>query len=118
MPRGRMEADAAMWRERVQRWKASGLTARQFSEQEGIERHTALSWWCHRLKQLDTKDAGAEPALKLIQLHPVVSKHKRGSGQRQASAVSIECGAYRVNVDRDFDEELLRRVLVVLESAR
>jgi hypothetical protein len=51
MPRGKSEATAEVWRDRVVRWQQSGLTARQFAEREGIERHGALSWWQHRLKQ-------------------------------------------------------------------
>ena len=30
-----MEADAEVWRDRVQRWKQSGLTAKAFAELEG-----------------------------------------------------------------------------------
>jgi hypothetical protein len=45
VPRGKIEAKADVWSDRVRRWKESGLTAAQFAAQEGLSRAQALSWW-------------------------------------------------------------------------
>lgn len=111
MARGKCEATAEMWRDRVVRWKQSGLTARQFAEREGIGRPTALSWWQHHLKQQKTVAKDAAP-LKLLRLEPVVSSTKADG------AIELQCGRHRVIVRRDFDDALLRRVLDVLEDER
>lgn len=111
MPRGKCEATAEMWRERVARWKQSGLTRRQFAEREGIKRASALSWWQYHLKQRDARKSGSAP-LRLVRLEPVVSPAKAAD-----SALEVQCGRHRVLIRRDFDDELLRRVLDVLEDA-
>lgn len=109
MPRGKSEARAEVWRDRVVRWKQSGLTARQFAEREGIERPSALSWWRHRLKQRGAPAAEASPPLKLLRLEPVVLA-------KADAAIELRCGRHRVVVRQGFDEALLRRVLDVLED--
>jgi hypothetical protein len=111
MPRGKCEATAEMWRERVVRWKQSGLTARQFAEREGIGRPTALSWWQHHLKQQKTEPNDAA-TLKLIRLEPVATTAKADA------PIELQCGRHRVIVRPDFDDALLRRVLDVLEDER
>ena len=38
------------WTERVERWRRSELTAREFAAQEGV-RATTLSWWGAELRR-------------------------------------------------------------------
>lgn len=111
MPRGKSEARAEVWRDRVVRWKQSGLTARQFAEREGIDRPSALSWWQHRLKQQGTRVAKDAAPLKLLRLEPVVLA-------KIDDTIELQCGRHRVLVRRGFDDALLRRVLDVLEDER
>lgn len=111
MPRGKSEATAEVWRDRVVRWKQSGLTARKFAEREGIERPSALSWWQHRLKQLGTSALKDPTPLKLLRLEPVTSL-------TTDDAIELFCGRCRMLVRRGFDDALLRRVLDVLEDDR
>ena len=112
MARGTTEAKAEVWRDRVQRWKQSGLTAREFSEREGISRPSALSWWQHRLKR---KDVGrSSTSLQLVRLQPTTSAHDE---ERTASAsIEIIVGRYRIAVSSAFEERTLRRVLGALEA--
>jgi hypothetical protein len=111
MPRGKSEARAEVWRDRVVRWKQSGLTARQFAEREGIERPSALSWWRHRLKQQGTPASQDSSPLKLLRLEPVILA-------KPDDAIELRCGRHRVIVRTGFDDTLLRRVLDVLEDER
>lgn len=83
MPRGQMEASAEVWRDRVQRWKQSGLTAKAFAQLEGLPRAGALSWWRHQLALRDKKrpKAADDSPLRLIRLEPTATstRGRRGS---------------------------------------
>ena len=113
MPRGKIEAKATVWGDRVRRWKDSGLTAAQFAAQEGIPRPQALSWWAHHLSR-PLKDSKKPPTLKLVRVKPVSSPSSEGI----SSGVEIRCDDYCVGVSPGFDEETLRRVLAVMEVGR
>lgn len=53
MARSRNEALYGEWRDRVSRWKASGLSSEVFAQREGIARPRALVAWSHRLRKLE-----------------------------------------------------------------
>ena len=55
------------WRKRIQRWAESGLTAKEFAAETGINAHT-LTHWKWRLAA-DLR-AAAEPAAKFVELVP------------------------------------------------
>lgn len=114
MPRGKIEAKAEVWRERVRRWKESGLTAAQFAAQEGLPRAQALSWWAHRLSRSPKSDKPAA-ALKLVRVEPMVLES--GVSVRDGG-IEIRCGEYRIDVRAGFDETTLQRVLTVMEAVR
>jgi hypothetical protein len=113
VPRGKVEAKATVWSDRVRRWKDSGLTAAQFAAQEGLPRPQALSWWAHHLSR-PPKDGKKPPTLKLVRVEPVVS----ASSDVTNGGVEIRRDGYCVGVSPGFDEETLRRVLVVMEEGR
>ena len=46
------------WRKRVQRWKDSGLTAREFAAEVGLNFHT-LRYWSSRLQPEKSTKSGA-----------------------------------------------------------
>ncbi len=50
MSRGRNEPLYAEWRDRVSRWKASGLSSDKFAAQEGIGRPRALVAWSYKVR--------------------------------------------------------------------
>jgi hypothetical protein len=112
MARGTTGAKAEVWRDRVQRWKQSGLTAREFSEREGISRPSALSWWQHRLKR---KDVGrSTTSLQLVRLQPTASEPEQE--RTGSAAIEVIVGRYRIAVSSAFEERTLRRVLAALEA--
>jgi len=105
------------WQKRVQRWKDSGLTAREFAAETGINAGT-LQFWRYKLKQ------GIRPAAR--------TKRKPSSNEILASLVEvpapvaaaddrcfeIELGnGRRVRVGSGFDAETLRSLIAVLEAA-
>src|SRR5687768_2895874 len=115
MARGTSEASADVWRDRVERWKQSGLTAKQFSEREGIARPGALSWWQYHLKQKAKAAPEPTPTLKLVRLHPR-RKPKRSTLAASEDRIEVVAGRYRILVSESFEESTLRRVLAALEA--
>jgi hypothetical protein len=66
MPRGREQVSAETWRDRVRRWKESGLSSREFAKQEGIGRPQALSYW------VTVREARVAPTSRLA----ILSQHE------------------------------------------
>lgn len=105
------------WQKRVQRWKDSGLTAKEFAAETGINAGT-LQFWRYKLKHL---------------VRPVArTKRKASSDQILASLVEVRAPAVaaidqrfeielgngrRVRVGVGFDTEVLRTLIAVLEAA-
>jgi hypothetical protein len=104
------------WTARVEAWRASGQTARQFAE--GKEYSAGgLRHWAYRLRQaseaaavVETKPQG-EVAPKEVRIARVV----RGPAVTEAETpIMLEVGGVRVGVRRGFDRGALREVLDVL----
>ena len=113
MARGTTEASAEVWRDRVQRWKESGLTAKEFSQREGITRPGALSWWQHHLKRKGKTASESAPKLQLVRLE---ARRVRPPREKAAERIEVVAGRYRVLIGQSFDERTLRRVLGALEA--
>ena len=123
MARGKREAKAAVWRDRVQRWKQSGLTAKAFAELEGLPRAGALSWWRYQLAAQDKASAPTveNSPLRLIRLDPTTTGTGRGGRRTEHAVVApieVTCGAYRVVVRSGFEPVMLELVLRAVERAR
>jgi hypothetical protein len=113
--------DRAQWLQRVRRWKASGLTCKEFSKRERIKPRT-LSWWAWRLRSdgesVDRKPSGKKKRrakqpehapksaeLAFVELMPVASDER----------IEIEVGDVTVRVPKDFDVETLVRIFAAME---
>lgn len=101
-----MENKAKLWAPRIDEWKRSGLTQRQYCE----DNHLALatfSWWRKRLKQDGSRSS---KAFVEIPIERAVSTDG-GSG----GSLSIGLGRYTITVNGSVDHSLLESVLNVLE---
>jgi hypothetical protein len=125
MPRETAE-NAEVWRDRVKRWKQSGLTAKAFAELEGLPRASALSWWRHRLSQAEKKKPPVEDLpLRLVRVEasevlPSSSGSPRGRSDAGAvvSPIEVVRGDYRIVVRAGCDLTMLEGVLRAVERAR
>ena len=95
------------WAKRVAAWRASGLTAAEFSAGRGFAAST-LRWWASRLRH-----AKKAPQLALARLVARPSM----SPARHASIV-VELAGARVLVPSDVDREALAVVLDLLRVER
>jgi transposase-like protein len=116
-----------LWSKRVERWKDSGLTAREFASEMGINQHT-LSYWSWKLGKAKT----AKSPTKKKQ--PVGFVEVVAESQALAGPLTEDPGAVpeaswderpepleiilrddvRIRVPVRFDAEALRRVVAAL----
>ena len=117
------------WRKRMRQYERSGLTIRQFCEQEGLVAHQ-FSWWRSELKRRGAVSAsrdkrpskkesarrsrrGTQPLAKTSQRFvPVEIQPSLGS---EASIEIVLDQPPRLRVSPGCDAELLREVIRVLE---
>lgn len=108
------ETGRAHWIERVEQWRQSGLTAREYAAQAGLNAGT-LCYWKWRL----SRDASAQKAAptrkrrsrkpKLVELAPVSVVDER---------VEIELSnGYRLRVPACFDSQALARLMEIIRGA-
>jgi transposase len=106
------------WAKRVERWQDSGLTAKEYAAELGINAHS-LSWWKWRLAA--TKDSSPAPS-------PRRSRRATPAGPMTFIEIppppAIELfevvlpSSLRVRVPATFDAPTLVRLLDVLEQRR
>lgn len=105
-----------VWSKRVQRWKESGLTAKEFAAELGIN-HLTLRYWKYRLSKPQ-----APPSVPRFVEIPQV--HIESAPQPERAPVVAGPGAIEVvlpggiclRVLPGFDSECLRKIVEVLES--
>ncbi|HMI82539.1 MAG TPA: hypothetical protein VK550_00530 [Polyangiaceae bacterium] len=116
----RKHAGAEVWRERVERWKASGLTGKEFAAKEDLSPRS-LSWWGWRLRrateapaaQAKRRVARRKRRTKRLSFVPVVV----GKARRSEAPVIIEIvlsSNLRVRVPAGIDATALLRVVRIL----
>lgn len=88
------------WAERVRRWRASGLTAKDFAGREKLQPAT-LRWWASALE----RKARTKPFVEVTLSAPVTG----------SIAVVLPNGM-RIEINGAFDEGVLRRVVAALEA--
>jgi hypothetical protein len=106
--RAKMQTDTndrlAFWKRKLQEYRKSGLSRRDFSRQNGVNKST-LDYWFARISKENNK-AG------LVELKPTsipVLDH---------SLRVVVADKYRIEVLRGFDPILLAEVVKALESLR
>jgi transposase len=114
MARARLDRDE--WRRRVERWKDSGLTAKEFAAKTGLNAGTLQFWQC-KLKRGERPARSARPKppehailSSLVEVHvptTTVVDHR----------FEIELGnGRRVRVTAGFEPAALKALLILLEA--
>jgi hypothetical protein len=113
----RKKVSAEVWSERVERWKSSGQTAKEFAAAEAVSAHS-LSWWHWRLRRgseegsagVKLRSRRSTKGERSMSFVPVVLRN----GAEQAPLELILPGEIRVRVHPGFDEATLLRVIRVI----
>lgn len=104
------------WRKRVQRWKDSGLTAREFAAETGLNFHT-LRYWSSRL-QGEKRDKGG--VAMIVAAKPrFIEVTEALTGARalmDGPGLELVVSDVVIRVPVCFDEKTLRQVLAVVRQ--
>lgn len=87
--------------------KAQGVTLGEWASVHGVDGRSLHTWWLNLSGRQGRRPKGAD-ALRLVELVP-----ERAPA---SSKFSLRVGAVVVEVDENFDEGALRRLLVVVGS--
>jgi transposase len=120
------------WAKRVERWKESGLSAKEFAAETGLKAST-LAYWRWRLSAAERSGSSSQGEVQRGLAEP-----KRGVKRRKRTATTMPAcvelpvaavastpmmlellfGEVRVRVPSGFDEATLARVVRALGAAR
>jgi hypothetical protein len=103
------------WRKRVQRWKDSGLTAKEFAEETGLNFHTLRSWSSKILCEERAK-RGAKGVARKSRFIEVTDKLPGAPSSTHESELQLVVADVAVRVPVGFDEQTLRQVLSVIRQ--
>jgi hypothetical protein len=111
------------WSKRIERWKDSGLTAKEFAAELGINAHS-LTWWRWRLSS--TRTAATKTRVRTQRTASEVSSATPAplTFVELSAAVALEPlevvlpSSLRIRVPSGFDAGALRRLLEVLDARR
>lgn len=103
-------ANRAEWTQRIQRWQASGLTAREFAQREGF-REQSLAWWKWKLGGAVSNSAVSAPTT-FLPVH-VVDISPPPASAAEAFEVALPNGRV-VRVPPSFDDATLERLLAIV----
>ncbi len=113
----RARVDREEWRRRIERWKDSGLTAKEFAAELGINAGT-LQVWQYKLKRGDRPTRQPRPK---VSSNPILSslvevRAPVGAVVDQRFEIELANGR-RVRVGAGFDAGALRALVAVVEAA-
>ena len=112
----REKASPEVWRERVERWKSSGLQAKEFAASENLSPRS-LAWWHWQLRRSEVpattkRRKRAKKRAAAMSFLPVVVR-----AAEEATPMEIVLpGEIRVRIDVGFDEVTLLRLVRTLGS--
>ena len=105
----RQRRDERFWRERVEQWSASGLSASEFATREGLRRER-LFFWKRRLRASSAM-AVAGVSFAKVSVRSVVS-------ERAGEPLEVVTrSGHLIRVRARFDEAVLVRLLTILGGA-
>ena len=115
----------AEWKKRVERWGDSGLSAKEYAAEIGVNPAT-LRHWKWRLRS-ETRGGGAKPTsqgssaqfiefIARVPEEPKASQTVRSGPQHDPMELIFPSGL-RLRVPPSFDPEVLRRLIATVEGS-
>ena len=117
------KSTSADWAKRVERWKDSGLSAKEFAAQTGLNAST-LTYWSWKLRAGVAKepaDRGTSPERTARRSTKASPRFVEVSTSIEASSTALELVLNRgiiLRVPTGFDEATLMRAVRALEAAQ
>jgi hypothetical protein len=109
-----------VWTKRVERWRASGLTAEEYATETGVKANTLRHWsWLVGQKRRAREKAPAGRVAGRVPPAFVEVVTAPAAAVAATSAEPIEIvvrDAIRIRVPIGFDDDVLRRVIATVEA--
>jgi transposase len=105
------------WAKRVERWRDSGLTAKEYAAEVGVNAHS-LSWWKWRLSSgATTRERSSRTRRATTRQAPTgpLTFVEMASAVAPESLEVVLASSVRIRVPSTFDASALARLLDVLE---
>lgn len=99
----------ALWKRRIAEYRASGVAAKVWSQQEGYKFHT-LRYWIQKLNLQQTKTSGKGFVKLVSNTTTVVSE------TLNIEAIHLSYDSYHLDIPKDFHEDTLIRLLGTLKK--
>ena len=113
-----MRTKRAEWAERVDRWRRSGLTAKEFARSVGVNAGT-LGYWACRLGRERRVGGPARPRSRAAVALPAAAWLEITAAGGTDSRFELELdNGRRLRVPATFEAAALERLLGVLEAVR
>jgi len=94
-----------LWTKRIADWQSSGLSQGAFCEQHGLT-YTTFVYWRGRMKKLEVRDDATT-----VNFYPVRLK------QDSQNSMTLKInGRHSIEIETNFDGDLLTRVIQVVEQ--
>ena len=106
-----MRHDRDFWRRHVERWRASGLSQREYAQRHGIVKGT-LGWWSSKLNR---EESGRSDLVEVGHAHVKPSPRAAEDGSPRPIEVLVE-GRYLMRLWPGTDRDHIGEVLSVLEQ--
>ena len=108
-------APREVWIKRVDRWRDSGLSAKEFAEQAGVDSDRLRHWkWRLAREGVEPKATSVESAAVSAPLAFVEVTPTPPRGRDDEGIEILAPSGFRIRVPERFDAETLRRVLVAV----
>ena len=111
-----------VWAKRVERWRDSGLTLKEFASEIGVNANTLAGWrWRLRPESSDVARGTPEPPrfLEIVASPELSEPSAEPAGSKRPAPEPFELilsGGHRVRVPVEFDGRALRRLVDALEA--
>jgi hypothetical protein len=112
----RLRTRARFWKDCLTEWQVSGLSQIEYCEEKGLSIRTFSSW---KRKGVENIDIGSpkkvkESSIRLVEL-PLENLTDTSVLPSTKPLRLVVRGKYRIELEQDFDTELLNRLLGILE---
>ncbi|MHC4170069.1 MAG: IS66 family insertion sequence element accessory protein TnpA [Planctomycetota bacterium] len=102
---------AAYWRKHISRWSKSGLTQAEYCRRNEVSA-AAFQWWKGQLRRKAKTQKKPSTSMQFVEVHGV---HSSRAGHGETYEVILSRGR-AIRVGRDFDSDVLMRLIVAVES--
>ena len=102
---------AAYWQKHISQWSKSSLTQAEYCRRNKLSA-AAFHWWKGELRRKAKAEKKPPASMPFVEVHGVSPAH---AGLGETYEIALSRGR-AIRVGRDFDSDVLKRLIVAVES--